>query len=318
MTRKRASHLYGAGVGGTFEVAERADGTPSSAFFEAGRVFPLQARFANLSFDDDACLDIRGASIRLSDDPHESPLDLSMNTGSFTAPRDILDFTLLALSKAFPVGWVEAALLADPVKYAGAVAGLRRAPSSYADLDYYGQITRTWTDLEGHRWLLRWRLVPEGGPPDRDPIDELDASQPWDRERRAGESRPPTYLRDALRHLADGDGFVMHLEAQFKRWDPEDDDDAWYDATVDWDAARFPWQRIGTCRFDHSLDAATTEKLWFNPQQAPACLGTPRARSLRDPRSLGDAERRVMALGFRIRAYRNRWPRTDKWSWEVR
>ena len=54
---------------------------PINGFFTSGRVFPVRIRHANLSYDDDRSLDIRGASLKFADDKLNSPLDLVMNTG---------------------------------------------------------------------------------------------------------------------------------------------------------------------------------------------------------------------------------------------
>ena len=95
----RATHKYGVGGAGTLKVVERQE-FPEHEFWEPGKVFPLQIRHGTVTFEDDAAMDLRSASLKLSDQPEKSPLDIIMNTGPRTF-RDIIEFwnfTLASIS----------------------------------------------------------------------------------------------------------------------------------------------------------------------------------------------------------------------------
>lgn len=315
-TRKRASHGYGVGVGGRF-VPAASEGVPFHPFFCAteGSTLPemsLRARFANLGNEDDAGLDVRGAAIQVIGDAGQ--FDMVMNTGSFTSPRNILQFTKLAAGKWFPPSFAGRALQKDRQLYEGAVAGMRRAPKSYGALSYYSQITRFWHDEKGNRYLVRYRLLPpaqaSAGPAadnaDDPLLDEADLAHPWLRERRSTCGLAPNYLRAGLAEAVTAGEVRMTFQAQYHRSPADNGSLAWYDATVDWFEDDCPWHTLGTVVLDRTLSDDETERLGFDPNLHPVGLGIPAARGFRDPRSLGDAEARVMAALRVMRQWRNR------------
>lgn len=99
VTRQRATHPKGVGAIGTLTVLDNPH-LPKHDFFEAGRVFPLRLRHANLVRPDDAQLDVRAVSLKFADSDFESPFDLMMHTGEEAAFWNIVSFDkmLTALS----------------------------------------------------------------------------------------------------------------------------------------------------------------------------------------------------------------------------
>lgn len=296
MQRGRASHLVGVGASGSFQIDPRSQ-APAHSFFAAGQRFVVTARFANLSLSDDAGLDVRGAALRFRLDAPNAPagsgFDLVMNTGSFCPAGDLVEFGAFVASKFLPEWGSEMVVSRDARKLEGAVAGLRRAPESYASLRYHSQRISYWIDAAGARHLVRYRLVPASGAPESGLPDPDDCDHVWQRARRDDEHRATDYLRQELpKRLGDGP-VLMRLEAQFHRPFPAEPL-AWYDASLDWDPVEHPWLALGTVTLTNALAAADTELLRFNPAHAPQSLSVPRGQGLRDPRSLADSEVRVM------------------------
>ena len=148
-TRSRASHLVGVGASGTLQITvpPGADRTfPHNSFFTQynQQKLGIVMRFANLTFKDDAALDVRGAAFSVSTPETKHAFEMVFNTGSFSPPRNVLEFTKFVLSKWAPKWLERRVLLTDIVAREGGVAGLRRAPTSYAALYYYSQIVRIW------------------------------------------------------------------------------------------------------------------------------------------------------------------------------
>ena len=82
-SQSRPTHPQGTVVRGIVKMKN--DGCiPGSDFFTDGNTYPITARFSNLGSDndsDDRSMAIRGATIKFSDHPVNSPFDLMMNTG---------------------------------------------------------------------------------------------------------------------------------------------------------------------------------------------------------------------------------------------
>lgn len=177
LRRRRASHLFGVAARGTMTInaprlaQEPTQGAedhgpedgelggcsrfPNNDFFHkwrsreasdapGGNRLEIKARFANLTYEDDACMDVRGAAIKLCEPDGEPVFDMVMNTGSFSPPRNINEFARFVISKWLPRPLIRSAILGDLVAREGGVAGLRRAPASYTKLSYYSQIARLW------------------------------------------------------------------------------------------------------------------------------------------------------------------------------
>lgn len=307
-TRRRSSHLVGVALRGVFVPATGATSSEQSAptndFFSDAAVKPVQVRFANLTELDDASLDVRGCAIKFSENQHTSPLDLLLNTGSYCPAYNLWSFAAFAASKIVPTKGSEVIVRRNLVAREGGVAGLRRAPESYAKLYYYGQIVRDWLTKEGDRYLVRYRCVPVDLGPESGLPDEADAARIWVRERALGEARPRDYLRRELRDRVAHGAVKMRLQAQFHR-PRHGDSQEWYNASVDWDEDCHPWRDLGTLELREVMEDADTEMLQFDPANHPISLGIPCATGPSDYRSMGDSEARVVRAlqRLRLRAY---------------
>ena len=307
LRRTRPYHRAGVGATGTFEYAGGA-GLPHAAFFDA-RNEPLlcTVRFSNRRQADDATLDYRGCAVRLSWPDDSAPLDLLMGTGAFGHVYNAAQ----AVAVRWAPRWVRARWLRQShVAREASIAGLRRAPDSYALLQYHTQLVRLWRGtnagpVESRR--CRLRLVPEDVTESGLP-DAQDEDTPWQIERRTDEQRPPDYLRAEMAERLAAGPVRMRLQVQIspglaqERPDIEDAL-AWYDATVDWPV---PWVDLGTLVLDKALPTAATEYLSFDPGHGAGVLTTPLSPSWTDPRSLAATQDRVVRWvgGLRMRLYR--------------
>lgn len=155
-TWRRASHLYGVAATGSMTITApplSASGFPNNEWIEAHRrdLLRVRMRFANLTYRDDASLDVRGAALSIGEPTAHDRFDLVFNTGAFSPPANIVEFAQFVMSKWAPKS-VEKAVLRDNRTFReGGVAGLRRAPPSYAELLYYSQIVRIWVGVPDAR-----------------------------------------------------------------------------------------------------------------------------------------------------------------------
>jgi hypothetical protein len=350
--KKRASHLFGVGAMGSLKVTipDPSDPHfPQNDFFHALRekTCSVTMRFANLTHEDDASLDVRGAALRIGDEDDPECFDLVFNTGSFAPPRNVLEFTTFVISKWAPPSVARRAIRRNPIFFEGGVAGLRRAPESYAKLFYYSQIVRIWVGVRGptkvlkeaetlrnfeglrRMFLVRYRLAPLALLPDAPGVpheshprdayavesglpDDTDTAALWIRSRRPDERRPRDYLRRAFKQaLARGETVRFAFQAQFhEAEEPEGKTGhalAWYNAGVDWDDDACPWRDLGEISLTRALDDDETERLWFNPGRHPLSMGVPASPDPSDYRSLGDAEVRVMRALHILRETLHRW-----------
>ena len=304
--KRRGTHSFGVAAKGIWEPAPYDPRIPPHPWFfpEKQRESPVKvfARFANVTFSDDAGMDVRGAAIRLAP-PDETPVDVLMNTGSCGPIANVLEFGMLVFSKALPHALVVKAVKKNRVGREGGVAGLRRAPESYALLHYYSQSTRYWLASDDARWLVRYRLLPADlTQPETGLPTEADDLVTWERDRHPGETRPRDYCRRELKQRLDHEHVRLRFQAQFHR-PGVGDDLSWYNGLYDWPPAQHPWLELGQLVLTTALSDADAELLTFDPSVHPPSLGVPVALSPLDPRSPADSERRVIARTAKLRLW---------------
>ncbi len=314
--KRRGTHGLGVAARGHWEPApstldpvtgERTpDGIPEHPWFfpstERTDRVETTMRFANVTFGDDAGMDVRGAALRIA--PLNEPfVDILMNTGSCGPIENVVEFALLVFSKFLPHAVVVALVKKNRKGREGGISGLRLAPESYALLHFYSQSTRYWLTSDDERWLVRYRLlpadpdVPESGVPTL--ADDLVT---WDRTRRPGDTRARDYLRRELKQRLDHVPIKMLLQAQF-HLPGVGDDLSWYNGMFDWPHQTHPWRTLGTVVLTTALSDGDAEQLYFDPSVHPPSLGVPVARDALDPRSPADSERRVIARTARLRKW---------------
>ena len=307
LRRRRASHAFGVGASGVFEVGERTgeQQIPHHPFFRPGRRFRVHARFSNRSCSDDASNDVRGAAIHLTESDGDEAFALRMNTGAFAAERNLWGFGTAALLDSLPRAVHRARLRRRRDQREAAVAGIRCAPASFLGLHYHAQTVRLWVDTDDTPHLVRYRLVP----PEHESVEESGLPDPertdciWSRRRAVDERRAPDYLRQELRQRLEGENRAeMLLQAQFHIQQPGDGLQ-WFDPSVDWHTGDHPWRTIGTVALDTPLSARDTEKLRFRADNHPPGLDVPSSPSPFDHRSMADSERRIINRLARMRLW---------------
>ena len=327
LTRRRASHLLGVAAKGTATV--RANFKSKNDFFNPKSELHVTARFANLTMQDDAAMDVRGAAICIeknnSENTPKETLTLMMNTGAICPARNIIEFTSFVVSKWLPKSIKRRAILANSRTREGGIVGLRRAPSSYTNLCYYSQMIRLWDFSEG-TYLVRFRLVPKNHrqtstSTESDILfnDKLrgiptieDRLAIWNRERLHTEKRPKNYLREEFRTKiahCPKDAQLL-LQAQFRPAGLANIyPDWWFDASVEWptDGEANKWHNLAEIHLNHVLSDTQTEELTFDPSKLPTFIRIPQSDSWWDCRSMAAAEARVVPVLQRFRHTISNW-----------
>ncbi len=195
---RRATHGVGVMAIGRATVSANIE-VPDNAFFRKGQTLSASLRHANAEWDDDAALDLRGAALRLSNG--NQSLDLVMNTGERSQFWDT--GSLMAFLKGHQGGksTLEKFYAKSARARAAALDGLRRAPSSYSNLHYYGQLVFRFASIAGAEHLARYRLVPLNPVMQSGLPSESDQQTPWEFERSPEDLRPRDYLRQEFRTL---------------------------------------------------------------------------------------------------------------------
>lgn len=278
----RATHRRGVAGVGRFVVDPELS-LPPHDFFAPGRVYRATLRHGNVSNDDDAGLDIRGAALQLADleDPDKPGLDLIMNTGELTFSTARVFFRYARATVPRP--WQDTPtneaglrrfLERDERARAQFVQALRRAPESFASLAYYTKIVYAWRAMDGRRRFCRFRLVPDGMTTESGLPDAKDLAQPWCAERRVGDTRPHDYLRQEFKErLSAPEGVRYHLEMQLR--EPPDEnavDPALFDPGTAWPDDQYPWHRLGSVHLTRRASEVEAEQLWFNLEHRPPSL----------------------------------------------
>jgi hypothetical protein len=304
LTGKRAFHAAGVATWGKLEVLERGAALypEHDFFFPSSEALDVQIRFSNERSEDDAAVDARGAALRMTRPSDGRRFDLMLTTGAYSAAENVVDQGLVTLASA--LGKPGRRCLAKSRQFLeGGIAALRRAPQSYTQLFYYAQTIRFWVARNDERYLVRYRLAPLPLP-DAESGLPVTAGDFVDRARRAGEHRPPDYLRRELKMRLEGQRTEsFRLQAQFHRMGLGDGVD-WYNPAADWKTTEHPWVDVAEITLEDVLSDEDGEKLGHDPDVSPQSLGTPVARGAFDYRSIADSERRVTRRVEDLRGWR--------------
>jgi hypothetical protein len=301
----RATHTLGVGARGHLTLVD-APPLPPTAFFTPGRRFAVRARHATALRADEVERDFRGLALQLDGDA----LHLVMNTGHVQGFWSAASFLRGALGGALGEPGRRWYIRTQPPAFDNVLAGIRRAPASFARLSYYAALSFGLTDLDGGRHLVRFRVVPADGP-ERGPEDGLsegpDLAAPWHEARAPGEDRGPGWLRaEFQRRLRQGPA-RYRLEVQVR---PHTDAPAAHHIGLAWDEAVAPWALLGHLELTEPLPADEAEALRFRITHQPPCLHIPDATHASDPRSIGWVRRRMYPLQQGIRGlFRPTWDR---------
>lgn len=304
----RSTHKYGIGGAGTLKVVDNPE-FPEHEFWQAGKVFPLQIRHGAVTFEDDAAMDLRSASLKLSDHPEESPLDIIMNTGPRTF-RNIVEFWNFTLASVRgkaedePVSskGLEAYCQKEPIFKEIFAETLRRAPDSFSQMYYHSKLVNYFKAKDGKMRYVKYRLIPGDRGIDSGVISGEDWEKPWLQKRRADEKRPIDYLRKEYEERLSQEPIIFHLQLRLHE-EIKGDKTSIFTQEREWSEATSPWLDLATIKIERSLSFAETEQLSFNIARQPDSLGAVERFSPLDPNSVNAARVRIYGLSLAVRSF---------------
>lgn len=302
--RVRMSHENGIALAGRVRIVDNPR-FPENGFFTPGRVFPCRLRHASVSYMDDARLVARAASLKFTDAPYDSPLDLMMNSGNagpFEDAYTFLQFMWATIRGRDP--YIVPYLKRYPDELAG-IRGALRYPDSYTRLRYYSKTPLALRSADGVDYYVKFRLLSEGRERDHGRANDDELQCLWRQLIRPGETRSRNYLKDDLeRRIAEGP-IRYHLEWQLYRRQPDDSRDV-LNCVHPWDEETHPWLPLAEVELERTLDYESGQRMWFHISNLPKCMGVPKARSIHDPASLNHLRKldiwtkRARLLSYRL------------------
>ncbi|NER34355.1 MAG: catalase [Oscillatoria sp. SIO1A7] len=305
--KARTTHKYGVGGAGQLRIVDD-PAFPEHEFFQAGRTFPVLLRHGTVTFEDDAAMDIRSASIKFLDKQSETALDLIMNTGprTFLNAINFWQFTMASISgreEGEPVSskGLEAFLKENPVFEKIFATSLRRSPDSFAQLYYYSKLVNYFKAKDGKIRYVKYRLIPESGLESGIPSAK-DMETPWLQKRLDSENRPIDYLRAEYVERASQQEIIYKLQLRLQE-NVEDNKERIFSQEEDWDESTSPWLDLATVAIDRALSSDETEKLHFNIGNQPDSLGIVEGESISDPNSINSIRTRVYKWASSVRFF---------------
>ncbi len=287
LTRTRMSHENGVALAGRLRIVDDPK-FPPHEFFSAGREFGCRLRHGAASFTDDAKMVVRSASLKLADARRNSPLDLIMNSGRtslFWTARMFVEFmrvTMAGRGKEF-VPY----LAKYPLSLEATNDGVRRDPSSFAEMSYYSQTVSGFIGTDGARRYVRYRIVPRdyGGVDSGMPGPE-DCAHAWLQNPYDDETRNRNYLKDEIAARIRREGAVHYtLQLQLRDW-PDAVSPEFVSSGEIWSEAEFPWLDVAAITLDRALDYTESMLTTFHIGNHPPSLPVPPATSIDDYHSI--------------------------------
>lgn len=304
LRRERMSHDNGITSKGVIRILSNLAITPHD-FFEPGRTFPCRLRHASVSYMDDAIIQVRSASLKFADSRYESPLDLEMNTGTislFWSARNFLEF-VKCREKTNGTAFVR---FYD--KYSrgldAAWDGIRKYPTSFAELYYHSQCAQLFIGKDGVRRYAKFRLIPFSRCPETGLVNRAEFNGLWSEEVAPGETRSPNYLKtefaDRLRQ-----GKVQYiLQIQLHTPIPGESDEI-FNCSVQWDPETHPYHDLATVELDTVLSLDENNMMRYSVGHHPPSLALLPATSVDDYNSVNYMRVRAgIAKSLRLMVYK--------------
>jgi arachidonate 5-lipoxygenase len=302
--RRKMSHNNGLAAAGKLRILDNPQ-IPETDFFQPGKEFPCRIRHASAAFMDDAMLLVRAASIKFSDQPIDSPLDIEMNTGRalFWSVWNFLQFA----KNQHEHGGIqyESYYRKFPAGRDGGQDSVSRDPSSYSRLDFRSQCPFLFNAKDGKRRYVNFRLIPA----DRD-FEKLKNSPEqigWffgDQRMLEKDPRNRNYLKheyaDRLKR-----GPVEYLLQLQLHEATENDSELVFCSNKIWDEATHPWLDLAAVTIDRMLTYEESMLMYFSLNNRPKEIGLIEATSIHDYNSLNYIRARAdIAKKARLFAYR--------------
>lgn len=302
--RRKMSHNNGLAAAGKLRIVDNPQ-FPAAEFFEPGREFPCRIRHATASMMDDGQLTVKAASIKFSDNPVESPLDIEMNTGR-SLFWSVANFLTFAKNQHEHNGiQYESFYLKYPAGRDAGQDSVARNPSSYSRLDFRSQAPFLFNAKDGKRRYVNFRLIPA----DRN-IEPL-VNRPdqiglfWGNQQIVpGEPRNRNYLKHEYADRLSKGPIEYLLQLQLHEASDQDVPLIFCSNYV-WDEATHPWMDLAHIKIDRLLTYEESMLMWFSLNHHPKSIGLIEATSIHDYNSLNYIRASVdRAKRCRILAYK--------------
>ena len=301
---RRMSHNKGVAMRGKVKIVPNPT-FPKNEFFVAGKEFPCRVRFASVSFEDSAMPQIRGVSIKFSDNHFKSPYDMNLNTGLISVFWTVRNFFFFASKRDSKHGieYTEYYKVC-PGGLAAARNGVRVNPSSFAQMYYYSQTPTMLIDTNGKKYYVTYRMIPEDRGEDSG-FDEQYLSKFNGNERVLGtdvdttdraffDKNPqldaPSPGRNILENeiperLKQKGKVIMHYQIQFREVKGNEDPEI-FNSNKYWDHKEFPFHDLATIELTEVLNYEEGMKTGFSVSNYPKSLPLIPADSIDDYNSL--------------------------------
>ncbi|XP_031557674.1 allene oxide synthase-lipoxygenase protein-like [Actinia tenebrosa] len=268
-TQKRGTHANGFGAFGKIQIVNSPQ-FPEHEFFTSGKTFPVRLRHSNLSFDDDAKCDFRGAALKLADSDDQSPLDIIMSTGRSAVLWDVNAIYDALNSKIS--GDFKGYLLTSPQHLFTNIDGIRRPPDSCTDQVYYPQMPSYFKAKDGTPRYVKYRMINADGSPETGRLTQQEQRKVWDRERYPDEKRSKRYLREEyIQRLSKGP-IKYKLQLQLHEVSPSDSQQI-LSAAKQWNDDTHPWMDLADVTITTMLPDDEVERTKYNVANCPPSLG---------------------------------------------
>ena len=302
--RRKMSHNNGLAAAGKLRIVDNPQ-FPAADFFDPGREFPCRIRHATASMMDDAQLVVRAASIKFSDNPVESPLDIEMNTGRslFWSVANFFEFA----KNQHEHGGIqyESYYLKHPAGREAGQDSVARDPSSYSHLDFRSQCPFLFNAKDGKRRYVNFRLIPA----DRN-VEPL-VNRPdqiglfWgDQRTLPDEPRNRNYLKHEYADRLSKGPIEYTLQLQLHEA-TDHDCPLLFCSNYIWDEATHPWMDLAQVSIDRMLTYEESMLMYFSLNHHPNSVSLIEATSIHDYNSLNYIRASVdLAKKSRLLAYK--------------
>ena len=306
--RNRMSHNNGIAAEGTATIVDNPE-FPAHDFFRPGKVFPARVRHASATFLDDAMNCIRSCSVKFSDHHWKSPFDIECNTGKinlFWSCASFLQFAKMRNQK-----WgveYEEYYRKYPQGLKGAQESLRRDPSSFTNLHYYGLTPYLFIGMDGIKRYAKYRVIPIDDEPETGITPNMSDWDTCNQRILPHETNGRNYLKDEFVNRVETKGAKYRLQIQ-TRIAGDDDDPEIFNNQIPWDAKLFPWVNLAILHITKNLDWKQSTLTSFSLNHLPKTLGIIPAKSIYDYNSLNymrkhsEIARKARLFSYKIKGF---------------
>jgi arachidonate 5-lipoxygenase len=254
---------------------------------------------------DDTIIQVRAASLKFADSSYESPFDLELNTGTislFWSARNFIEF-VRCREKTNGTAFVR---FYDkyPRGLDAAWDGIRKYPTSFAELYYHSQCAQLFIGKDGVRRYAKFRLIPFERGPETGLVNRSEFNGLWSEEVAPGETRSPNYLKTELLERLRQSKVRYILQIQLHTPVPGESDEI-FNCNVQWDPQTHPYHDIATVELEKALSLDENNRMRFSVGHHPPSLALLPATSVDDYNSVNYMRvRAAIAKSMRLMAYK--------------